>query len=122
MGSLLGMYKDAPDVLLSLVKTLVKRPSNDQKTTIKQPDFIGLKSVKNSVKMRVEGHLEGQFGGTAIFLIYLKKTDVWGDILTLRQADRKMHRCVCLSLNVVFCRIGGYIRHLRFSSLRLFKY
>ena len=52
-------------MLLPLVKTLVKRPKNDR--------IIKVKSVKNSVKTRVEGHLEGQFGGTANFLIYLKK-------------------------------------------------
>ena len=49
------------------LQTGCKQGENDLRTTIKQPDSIGLKSVKNSVKMRVEGHLEGQFGGTAKF-------------------------------------------------------
>lgn len=37
-----------------------------------------LKSVKNSVKMRVEMHLEMQFGDAVKFSIYLKKR-VFGD-------------------------------------------
>ena len=73
-----------PDVLHRLVQATCKQAANvlqtgckqgenDLRTTIKQPDSIGLKSVKHSVKMRVEVHLGVQFGGTAKFLIYLKK-------------------------------------------------
>ena len=63
MGSLLGMYKDAPDVLLSLVKTLVKRPSNDQKMT----------TMRQFCTFLTDVHLGVHIGGTAKFLIYLKK-------------------------------------------------
>lgn len=60
------------------LQTGCKQGENDLRTTIKQPNFIGLKSVKNSVKMRVEMHLEMQFGDAVKFLIYLKKK-VFGD-------------------------------------------
>ena len=69
---------------LSLVKTLVKQPTNGLQTECKRlanslqtackwMNIHELKSVKNSVKTRVGVQLGVQFGGTANFLIYLKK-------------------------------------------------
>ena len=60
------------------LQTGYKQGENDLRTTIKQPDSIGLKSVKNIVKMRVEMRLEMQFGDAVKFLIFLKK-GVFGD-------------------------------------------
>ena len=80
----MAAFETFPNVLHRLVQatckqvannlqTGCKQGENDLRTTIKQPDSIGLKSVKNSVKLRVEVHLGVHIGGTANFLIYLKK-------------------------------------------------
>ena len=62
------------------LQTGCKQPANRVQTDCKRGENGCCRSVKNTVKIGMEGHLEGQFGGTANFLIYCKNRVFGGTI------------------------------------------